>query len=83
MDGPVIGISSELGVEVNPGVGVARGAIVESSTVTSGAHADTIRMKIKNRVGRKGSRKLSAIFHLLSTIIEFVSLTTGKLDTSE
>lgn len=70
-DGPVIGISGGIGVEVKPGVGLARREITGgSSAITAGAHADTIRTEIINRVKQKGSRKLRSIFNLLSSAVD-------------
>jgi hypothetical protein len=69
-DGPVIGISGEIGVEVKAGVGLVRFKITGSSTATAGVHADIIRTEIITRVKRKGSRKLRSIFNLLSSAVD-------------
>jgi hypothetical protein len=70
IDGPVIGISNELGLEVTPGVGLAGLEITGSSTATAEAHADNTRVELKNRIKRKGSRKLSSIVYLLSSTVD-------------
>jgi hypothetical protein len=67
----VIGISSELVLEVTPEVGVtvARRAIADSSTATGEAQADIIKTGIRSRNDQKGSRKLRFMFNLLSSML--------------
>ena len=74
--GPVTGSSSETGLEVMPGVGLARTEISGSSTATAGAHADTINIEIKNSARLEGSRKRYLILYLF--VIRMSSFHMGR-----
>lgn len=67
----VFGAVGESGLGVTLGLGVAEGKVTGSSAGSvgaAGAQADNITTAIKSRDDQKGSRKLSSIFYLLSSM---------------
>ena len=67
----VFGAVGESGLGVTLGLGVAEGKVTGSSAGSvgaAGAQADKTKPAVKSRDDQKGSRKLSSIFYLLSSV---------------